>query len=928
MMKIFCAFDLCCCLFFSLGIILGTLDFTFAKGSKYFPPASDRVKMNIDLDWKFLRGDVSGEEETHQVNELPWQKVNLPHEWSIEGPYLQQQNTTQGFMPQEIGWYRKQIYLPQGYEDRKIFIIFDGVYRSSDVWMNYAYLGHHESGYTSFIIDMTDYVRIGNRTPNGLRVRVDARRHEEDMYEGCGIYRHVWLLITNKLHIKYWGTFVSTPHISDSNASVSIKTRVMNEYPVAKTCKLTSRIVDAQGIIVAEAVSQRVIPGESEFEFTQSAEIKQPHLWNLDDPYLYRIFQTLEDQEAVVDSDEISFGIRTIQFDANKGFFLNGKHVKLKGFNAHYDFAGLGTALPDRIHWNAMMAMKQAGFNFYRSSHNPATPERLDVCDRIGMLVWDEIERKLESPEIELPLVEETITQHRNHPSIILWSLENESPLEGTTFGTRILKAATELAHKLDPTRPTTFAASMPVDKKGYGDAVDVVSYNYHWERSDKDHLANPHWKIGGLSEYSAARARRGVYGIEHFRRAENDSYFDLYNGMVQNMYELCTRVEQYWRRIKAREYMAGGCLWSGIDAWGEGNVWPLVSRGDGALDLCFFPKDAYYYFVSQWTEAPMVHLFPHWNWEGREGEQIDVWCYSNCEQVELFLNGRSRGSLAHHAEPAAWRPEGNNDIAPEKSETAPEHFAWKVPYEPGSLRVVGMRDGRVRCQTEIHTAGKPDRIELTRMMAQYVPEDQIPPLVADGRDIVVIKAAVVDELGNLVPDADHLIRFDIAGEGQIIGVGNGDIASHEANKASSRKAYNGLAAAIIQTTPMPGNIQVKADASGLKSGKMTIQSFAPKPAQVVVVGKRTTHSDKEPTSSVTAEIRDAFGTVVPFAENSVTFEIKGAASFSDGNKVLVVKASAGIASAEFKSLEQAYQVTVVAHSEGLFSGKVTLLVK
>ena len=817
-----------------LCFVMGIATFTFAKGEKYSPPASDRVRTNLDNGWRFYRGDVNGEEETHQVNKRPWQNVTLPHEWSIEGPFSKEHNTTQGFLPMEIGWYRNGLRFPDSYEDKKIFILFDGVYRESDVWMNYAYLGHHQSGYTSFFYDLTDYVRTGNRTPNGLRVRVDARRHEEDMYEGSGIYRHVWIITTNKMYIPIWGTFVHTPEVTKSSATIEVKTKIKNEHAVSKNCQLITKITNADGIVVAEMVEDRVMPANSEFEFVQNTNLSKPHLWGLDDPYLYKAHSIVKDGEKVVDTFETRFGIRFFHFDSDKGFFLNGEHVKLKGFNAHYDFAGIGTAIPDRIHRELMIRMKKAGFNFYRSSHNPATVERLDVCDEMGIMVWDEIERKLESAEIEMPLVRETITRDRNHPSIILWSLENESPLESTTFGANIIKKGTELAHELDPGRFTTFAASMPVNKKGYGEAADVVSYNYHWERGDADHIDFPHWKIGLISEYAAARARRGVYGMEYFDVNKEDLY-TLYFEDVQTMYEMSTRVESYWRRIKAREYLGGGCMWSGVDAWGEGNTWPLNSRGDGVLDLCFFPKDVYYYFKSQFTEEPMVHMFPHWNWDKQKNEKIEVWGYTNCDEMELFVNGNSQGSRKKPLEPAPWKPEGNKNVSAERSETAPEHVAWQVPYQPGTIRAVGKRNGKVVCSQEINTAGEPAKIELSIAIADFIDKKEIMPLVADGKDIVIVKAAILDKDGNLVPTAHNLINFFVEGDEKIIGVGNGDITSHEPNKATYRKAYNGLCVAIVQSTTKAGEFIVTAAAQGLKSDQIKITSVPPQPVDIEV---------------------------------------------------------------------------------------------
>ncbi|NLP11458.1 glycoside hydrolase family 2 protein, partial [bacterium] len=790
---------------------------------------------------------------------------------------------------------------------------------------NYAHLGHHESGYTSFIYDLTDYVRLGDRTPNGLRVRVDGRRHEQDMYEGTGIYRHVWLLITNRLHAAWCGVFINTPRVSRTAATVLVQTRIQNENPTATKCRLVTRLIDADGRVKAEVESQRTLPAGGEYTFEQQADLSQPHLWDIDDPYLYRAHTLVYDGAKIVDAVETLFGVRTFAFTADNGFFLNGRPVKLRGFNAHYDFAGVGTALPDRMQWDAMMVMKQAGFNFYRSSHNPPTPERLEVCDRIGLLVWDEIERKLESPEVELALVRETILRDRNHPSVILWSLENESPLESTVFGTKIIEQATALAHELDPTRLTTSAASMPVNRNGYGGALDVVSYNYDWRRADQDHLDFPHWKIGLLSEYAAARARRGVYGVERFGRAEEDSYFDLYSGQVETMYELCSRVEGYWRRIKARAYMAGGCVWSGKDSWGEGNAWPLISRGDGVLDLCLFPKDAFYYFVSQWAEKPMVHLFPHWNWPGSEGQTIDVWCYSNCDSVELFLNDRPFGFQRRPAEPAAWLP-GRQAPSPEQAEERAEHLAWEVPYQPGVLRAVGMRNGAMVCEQRVSTAAEPAAIKLSPLLAGLVDEKQISPLVADGRDVAILKAEIVDRNGVRVPQAGNLVHFTVEGAEKIIGVGNGDMASHEANQAAFRKAYNGLCAVIVQTTKTPGRFSVVATSPGLISDRFNLCSQAPQPASLHL------HAPSARLRSsgelvVTVELCDAYGVLAPSADRPVQVTVRGPATVTDQVKTATIQTVQGKATVALTPTGSPGLVTVLAAAEGLIPSCLTVTV-
>ena len=417
----------------------------------------------------------------------------------------------------------------------------------------------------------------------------------------------------------------------------------------------------------------------------------------------------------------------------------------------------------------------------------------------------------------------ETITRDRNHPSVILWSLENESPLESTVYGANIIRKATALAHQLDPTRSTTSAASMPVNKNGYGEALDVVSYNYHWERADADHLTFPDWKIGLISEYSAVRGRRGVYGIEN----PADEHFKLYDGLIKSMYDVCTDVETSWQRIKARDYLGGGCLWDNMDYWGEGSRWPIVASGYGTIDMCFFPKDVYYYFVSQWTKKPMVHIFPHWTWPGKEGQVINVWGYTNCDEMELFLNGRSLGSQRRPEVTEKWTPEERQNTPAKKSVIKPEHLLWRVPYHPGTLRAVGKINGQIICSQEIHTADKPAQIKLSLAMTAFVAEKELKPLTADGKDVVVVKAAVLDKDGYPVPNADNLVQFDIQGEGKIIGVGNGDMVSHEPNKVDYRKAYNGLCAAIVQSGQKAGEIVLTAKSAGLKEGRISIRSVS-----------------------------------------------------------------------------------------------------
>ncbi len=886
--------------------------------AEYFTmPPNDRQRVNIDKNWGFFRGDINGEEETHQVNKRPWIGVDLPHEMSITGEYSPDNNTTQAFQPMEIGWYRKALMLPEYYEHKKIYVVFDGVYRESDVWLNYAHIGHHQSGYTSFAYDITDYVRTGNRTPNSLRVRVDARRHEQDTYEGSGIYRHVWIVSTNKLHIDNWGTFVYATNISEKQSTINIKAQVLNDYPESKQFKLVTQIVDSKGIIVGTVSTDCSMTAGEVKEYEQKVLVQNCNLWDVDNPYQYKAYTMIQTADETLDVYETPFGIRNIEFTNNSGFFINGRHEKLQGFCAHYDFAGLGNALPDRIHFNLMAIMKQAGFNFYRSSHNPATPERLDVSDEMGIMVWDEIERKLESPEIELPLVEATITRDRNHPSVIVWSLENESPLESTHYGANIIKVGTELANQLDPTRETTFAASMPVNMRNYGENAGVSSYNYHVERADQDHIAFPHWKIGLISEYSAVRAMRGVYGTEYVPN-ETDSYFKFYTEEIKDMYDMCASVENYWLRIESRDYLGGGCVWSGYDARGEGFEYPFISRGDGVLDMCFEPKDHYYFFKSRYTEEPMVHVMPHWNWQ-KKGQIVDVWGYSNCDQVELVLNGKSLGTRGKPKAMKKWKPGEKQDIPA-------AHRQWSVPYEPGTLIAIGKNNGKEVCRQVVKTAGEPAKIQLTRAMEAFLPANEIPALVADGRDVVVIRAAITDKDGNVVPYAGNDVQFFVEGDEEIIAVGSGDITTLEPNHATHRKACNGYCVAIVQSTTTPDRFKIRAVSAGLESGEVTVSSVAPQAHSVELVPKPC-HILPDASTDVTVKIVDKFGDQISTASNSVEIKIQGNARFENGKTNMKINTQNGAATIELQAGSHPGEITLQASAKDLIPTQVKLYI-
>ncbi len=788
-----------------------------------------RTKIKFNFGWKFIKGDIDRGEEIN-LDDSKWRDVTLPHDWSIEGP-ISKLNTFsmsykvenpqyikfyQGFFPVGIGWYRKRFRLPGNYKGKKVFVEFEGVYRNSDVWMNGRFLGNHKSGYTPIIYDITDYLNFGKE--NIIALRVDAREKEEWWYQGCGIYRNVWLIITDNLYIEHFGIFVTTSQIKKDSAVVNIRTEVRNENAKAIDCTLITKILDKENKIVGQAKSFKNISQYGRMKFENDIKIKKPELWSPENPYLYKAVSMVKIGEKEVDTRETPFGIRTFYFDANKGFFLNGKNLKLRGMCGHQDCIPLGSALPERVIFETMKLLKECGCNFYRSSHNPPYPALLDACDKLGILVWDENRHLDDSKEGVEDLIS-MIRRDRNHPCVILWSMENEEYREGTIEGTKILKNLVQITRREDSTRPTTFASCRDVNPHGYADAVDVVSYNYQIDRADDDHKKYPKRIIGLISEYSAAQAIQSAYRDNRDKSAESTEE-SLPGRVLGTMYELCKGDEICWTAIEERAYLAGGCRWNAFDYLGETNRWPMIGNLFGILDLCHLPKDNYYYYQSIWTERPMVYIIPsHWNF--KEGEMIDVWIYTNCDSVELFLNGKSLGEKGRR-KAKFYGPCGNGTygklwMSPFHDEPVSDaHISFKVEFKPGVLKAIGKKGGKVICGKEIHTAGNASKIVLTSLWDD---------ILSDGQDVCFVKAEVVDQNGTLVPDADNLITFQVKGEGNLIGVGNSDVFSHESFRGNQRKCFNGFCIAAIQSTTKEGEISIIAQSSGLKSGEIIFLS-------------------------------------------------------------------------------------------------------
>ncbi len=769
---------------------------------------SPRERLLMDPGWRFHLGDLdttgtlsddphmqtylsvktgmAGGPAGPDFDDSAWRIVDLPHDFVVEGAFDPTHNLDHGYLPHDVGWYRKSFDLPAEDLGKRIYLEFDGVFRNSTVWVNGCMLGTQPSGYISFRYDVTDALNYG--AINTIAVRVDARNFEGWWYEGGGIYRHVWLLKVDPLHVTPWGVFAECRPLRDAldTWDVIIHTELTNATDTAARCGIESLIVDEQGNAIARARSSKALPASTTTEVTQTVSVVNPRLWSVDAPHLHRVITVVKSGKTVTDRVETTFGFRSIRFDANEGFFLNGQPLKIKGTCNHQDHAGVGVALPDRLHAYRIERLKEMGSNAYRCAHNPPAPELLDACDRLGMLVMDEVRHMDSSPQGLFEL-ESMIRRDRNHPSVILWSLGNEELIQASDIGGRIVTTMKRLARKLDPTRPVTVAMNGawggPVTQ-----AVDVQGCNYNLSLYDSFREQNPH-KPALAAEHASTVCTRGIYANDVDR-----GYVSAYD---LNHPEWAHRAEEAWKSVAERPWMAGTFVWTGFDYRGEPTPyrWPCISSHFGILDTCGFAKDNFYYYQAWWSDRTVLHLLPHWNRPAPEGEMVNVWCHSNCDLVELIVNGVSYGVT----------PMPRNS-----------HLEWQVPYAPGVIAAKGYTAGRQVAYVERRTTGEPARIVLH-------PDREA--IRADGQDVAVVNVSVRDSNGLVVPTANRLIRFNVSGPGAILGVGNGDPSCHEPDKATQRSTFNGWCQAIVQARRAPGEIVITAQAEGLETATAAIMA-------------------------------------------------------------------------------------------------------
>ncbi len=685
-----------------------------------------------------------------------WRTVQLPHDWAVEMPIVPDGSHSHGYravgpgFPQNsVGWYRHHFDIPATDLGKHITLEFEGIQRAARVFVNGFFVGEENLGNVEQVYDLSPYLNYGGR--NVVTVRADVSIEAGWYYEGAGINRHVWLHKTARLHVAHNGTFISSELDGSSKAILSITTNVVNDHQNTAThirpadkFKIQHTLVDNQGNVIAKTkrTSHRLASGKS-IQLQDALKVNKPALWSLDNPYLYTVVTELfDDRSNTLDRYETTIGIRSIRFDADTGFYLNGQAVKIKGTNNHEDHAGVGTATPYALIEYRLALLKAMGANTYRTSHAPASPDLLKAADKVGMLVVDET-RLSGVNAYHLDALESMIKRDRNHPSIILWSLGNEEwGIEGNPKGARITQHMQSVARQLDPTRLNTVAIS-----GGWGGSsttIGVMGVNYikHGD-TDEQHKKYP-WQILLGTEETTTNQTRGIY-IEDPSQGHLPPQEDGPSG---------GNAESGWQYYASRDYLAGVIYWTGFDYRGEPTPYefPAVSSQFGIMDMCGLPKDGYYYLKSWWTKAPVLHIFPHWNWPKRLGETIDVRVHSNAEAVELFLNDHSLGK----------KPMPKNG-----------HLAWPVVYEPGVLKAVAWRDGQSAEATQVVTTGSAKALAA---------EANTLTLSANGQDVVVVNVNVRDGNGNLVPTANALVNFRIDGPGKIIGVGNGNPSSHEAD--------------------------------------------------------------------------------------------------------------------------------------------------
>jgi len=801
-----------------------------------FNASAQRKRVNIDENWKFAFGHAANPEKDFnyglktifsksgaaagtaidpKFNDSSWRTLHLPHDWAVELPFTYVDNfdvESHGYKPVGglfpatcIGWYRKQFKLEKADSGRRFQLQFDGIFRDANVWINGFYLGNNKSGYVGVNYDVTDFLNFDRS--NVIVVRVDATQYEGWFYEGAGIYRHVWLNSYPSSHISTDGVFAYA-NMNGNKATLNVETNIINEYDSSNNYTVATYLTNRAGNRIAAAKEQTVALNVLEEKMIkQTIAVNDPTLWSLENPYLYRVVVELKQNGKIIDQQKLRFGFRTIDIKPN-GVFLNGKHIKIYGTNNHQDHAGVGSALPDYLQYYRIGLLKEMGVNAYRTSHNAPTPELLDACDSLGMLVMDE-QRLLNSGAEYMDQFERLVKRDRSRTSVFMWSIGNEEGwIHTNSFGKRIAKTFIAKQKQLDPTRTCTYAADLANVYKGVNEVIPVRSFNYRQFAVADYHKDHPDQPIIGTEMGSTVTTRGAL---------EKDSIRAYVPDQDITAPWWASRAEEWWKLAATNDFWLGGFIWTGFDYRGEPTPykWPNINSHFGVMDVCGFPKNIYYYYQSWWTDKDVLHISPHWNHRNEWGQpkkQIDVWVNSNADDVELFLNGKSLGK---------------------KDMPRNGHLQWKVEFEPGKLEAVAYKNGR-KLTSKVETTGVPVEVVLTPYKTT---------MLADGKDATVMNVSVVDREGREVPDANNMIYFKVEGDAKIIGVGNGDPSSHEADKCADglwqRSLFNGKCQVIIQSGTKPGIFKVEASARNLFTGSTDVITVDPVKAATITIDEK-----------------------------------------------------------------------------------------
>jgi beta-galactosidase len=800
--------------------------------------------------WKFALTDTAFKASASSFDDSKWRKLNLPHDWSIESDFDKKYPASPGggALPGGLGWYRKSFLIDKSLKNKQIYVDFDGVYRNSEVWINGISVGKRPYGYISFRYDLTPFIKFGEK--NVIAVRVDnSQQSNSRWYSGSGIYRNVWLTVTNPIHVDLWGTYITTPEVSKKSAKINIETKIKNTTSQYNTVTVKQVLIDAKGKNIAKTETEIKIQPKSTSKVTADLLVKNPTLWNIENPYLYKVITSIFKNGTILDVYETSVGIRTFVFDIKKGFILNGKRVKINGVCNHHDLGALGAAVNKRAIERQLQILKTMGCNGIRTSHNPPAPELLDLCDRMGFIVQDEAfdmwkKRKTtfdyskDFPQWYERDLTDMIVRDRNHPSIFSWSIGNEvgeqwpnndaenldlqkanillnapkdTKPEDLKSGKVNLNALlttrlVEVVKQSDSTRPVSAAANETGDQNPLfiSGSLDIIGFNYH-ENEFADITKRFPTKPFLVSESVSSLQTRGFYLMR------SDSMYiwpKHWSIPFSNPLQKCsaydnnhapwgTTHETTWKIVKKNDHIAGQYIWTGFDYLGEPTPywWPSRSSYFGIIDLAGFPKDVYYMYQSEWTIKDMLYIFPHWNWE--LGKDVDVWAYyNNADEVELYLNGKSLGK---------------------KSKTGDDlHVFWRIPFTPGTLKAVSRKNGIVVLTREIKTAEKPTSIRLTADRKT---------IAADGKDLSFVTVELVDNFGTAYPLANQLVKFSIEGQGAVAGTDNGDQNDHNSLKKLERNLFFGKCLAIVQSNHNAGNIILSAEVTGFKAQSIKIEA-------------------------------------------------------------------------------------------------------